>query len=177
MAVELVLTVIARDRPGLVETVADVVAVHGGNWIDSAMARLGGEFAGILRITVPDGAVAGLEEALGRLKEKDISVIWRSSGGEADAAGAKRARLSVIGQDHTGIVRDVTAALARVSVSVDRLNTTVFPGAMSGAPMFVAEAEIVVPDDVDLDDLRDALERIANDIMVEVELNELELEE
>ncbi len=50
MAVELVLTVIARDRPGLIKDLSETIAMHGGNWVDSSMARLGGEFAGILRV-------------------------------------------------------------------------------------------------------------------------------
>ena len=47
---DLVLTLIGPDRPGLVEAVAEVVAAHGGNWLESRMARLAGKFAGILRI-------------------------------------------------------------------------------------------------------------------------------
>ena len=44
------MTIIGRDRPGLVESVAQVVAAHGGNWLESRMSRLGGHFAGILRV-------------------------------------------------------------------------------------------------------------------------------
>ncbi|MCC2113990.1 MAG: amino acid-binding protein [Hyphomicrobiales bacterium] len=173
MAVEMVLTVIAKDRPGLVETVADIVAAHSGNWIDSAMARLGGQFAGILRISVDETELAPLEQALTGLREKDISVTWREGEVGAEAATARRAKINVIGQDHAGIVRDVTRMLSEKGVNVDRFNSTVFVASMSGAPMFVAEAEILVPDESDLDDLREALEDIAHDIMVDIELHEL----
>ena len=53
MQVPLVMTIIGPDRTGLVESVARVVAEHGGNWLESRMCRLGGEFAGILRIELP----------------------------------------------------------------------------------------------------------------------------
>ena len=49
----LVMTVIGQDRPGLVESVAALVAENGGNWLESRMSRLGGHFAGILRVEVP----------------------------------------------------------------------------------------------------------------------------
>ena len=49
----LVMTVIGPDRPGLVDTVAGLVAEHEGNWLESRMSRLGGHFAGILRVEVP----------------------------------------------------------------------------------------------------------------------------
>jgi glycine cleavage system regulatory protein len=53
MQISLVLTLIAADRTGLVESVARVVAECGGNWLESRMCKLGGEFAGILRIEIP----------------------------------------------------------------------------------------------------------------------------
>ena len=52
MQTHLVFTVIAKDRPGLVERMAEIIAGTGGNWIESSMARLGGEFAGIVRIAI-----------------------------------------------------------------------------------------------------------------------------
>ena len=48
----LVLTVIADDKPGLVETLAEVIADHKGNWLESSMSQLAGKFAGILRVSV-----------------------------------------------------------------------------------------------------------------------------
>ena len=44
MQVPLVMTVIGKDRTGLVESLASLVAEHGGNWLESRMCRLGGEF-------------------------------------------------------------------------------------------------------------------------------------
>ena len=49
----LVLTIIAADKPGLVERIAQNIAAHGGNWLESRMAHMAGQFAGILRVSVP----------------------------------------------------------------------------------------------------------------------------
>ena len=49
----LVLTVFAPDKPGQVERIAQCIAEHGGNWLESRMARLAGQFAGIVRIECP----------------------------------------------------------------------------------------------------------------------------
>lgn len=171
MPVELVLTAIARDRPGVVETLADVVTRHSGNWVDSSMARLGGEFAGILRISVPETCVTKLEEAFAALGDDGIQVTVRRDEPPA-IAGGHRARLKLTGLDHTGIVLEVTRALAGHGVNIEELNTSVFPGSMGGEPMFSAEADVVLPDALETDDLRDALELIAHDIMVEIELTE-----
>ncbi len=166
-----VLTALSHDRPGVVEQIAQVVADHSGNWIESAMARLGGEFAGILRITVPDESMLDLEGALFDLSSDGITVLWQHDAPEGKPTG-RHARLELTGQDHTGIVRDVTHVLSEKNVSVDRLDTSVFSGSMSGEAMFSATADILLPTGLDMDDLRDALELIANDIMVEIELVE-----
>src|SRR3990167_11495407 len=55
----LVLTVIAQDQPGLVERIAQCISEHGGNWLESRMSRMAGQFAGILRVDVPLDAHSG----------------------------------------------------------------------------------------------------------------------
>jgi glycine cleavage system regulatory protein len=173
MQVELVLTAIAEDRPGLVETLAGIIADHSGNWIDSEMARLGGEFAGILRISVPEASVGTLEQALGGLSDKGISVTMRKARHDEPRPG-RHARLDLTGQDHTGIVLEATRVLARQGVNVDALHTRVFPGSMSGEAMFQAQADVVLPDGLAIEDLRDALELIAHDLMVDIALEEID---
>jgi len=73
-----------KDRPGLVQTLvqtlAQVIADHLGNWIDSSMARLGGEFAGILRVDVSERTVASFEKSLAALAERGIAVTAPSRG-------------------------------------------------------------------------------------------------
>ena len=75
MRVSLVMTVIGDDRPGLVESVSQVVAAHGGSWQESHMARLAGKFAGILRAEVPEDKVDALEAELRELASGGIHII------------------------------------------------------------------------------------------------------
>ena len=64
MPTSLVLTVLGEDRPGLVESLASIIARHEGNWLESRMAQLAGQFAGILRASVPEARAAALITAL-----------------------------------------------------------------------------------------------------------------
>ena len=66
---DLVLTLIGPDRPGLVESLAKRVTAHGGNWVESRMAHLAGQFAGILRVEVPPENVAAASGGAGRARE------------------------------------------------------------------------------------------------------------
>lgn len=173
MQMEMVLTVMATDRPGIVELLADVVASYDGNWVDSAMSRLGGEFAGILRIHIDDGKVAGLEKALEALSEDGIGISVRrdTAVNETDASKlGRKAYFEVIGQDHKGIVRDVSKVLADNQVNVDELRTHIFTGSMTGEHMFSAEADIELPDGLEMGELCEQLENLASDLMVDVKM-------
>ena len=170
-SVDMVLTAIARDRPGVVESLADVIAAHSGNWVESSMAQLGGEFAGIVRVEVPADATTKLEEALSALDKDGIDITVHKASSYEPPSG-HHARLELTGMDHTGIVLEVTRTLSRHGVSIDELNTSVSRGSMGAEPIFLADADIVLPTGLDLNDLRDILEQIGTDIMVDIELTD-----
>lgn len=171
MAVELVLSVVAQDRAGLVRLLAQTIDDHGGSWIDSSMARLRGEFAGILHIKVPDVERQALEDALAGLSVEGIAVVVRHGG--ADAHKGARAKLELTGIDHPGIVHEISNVLARHNVNFEELHTQVFAGSMTGEPHFAAKSTILIPEGLSADGLREELEDIASDIMVEIDLTDL----
>ncbi len=170
MQVPLVMTVIGKDRTGLVESVARLVAEHGGNWLESRMCRLGGEFAGILRVHVPTDHRAALEKALGTLS--GLTIIVRA--GEPAPAGAatRLAWLEVVGHDRPGIVREVTHALAAARVNVEELSTECVSAPMSGEPLFQARAKLLLPAGVDVGGLRQSLEKAVAGMTMEISLTE-----
>ncbi len=114
----LVLTVIAEDQPGLVERLADCIARHGGNWLDSRMSRMAGQFAGILQVAVPTSAQAELFDALRELESQGIRVLLAPSG-SAPGRSWRMVRLQLVGNDRPGIVRDITRLLASHGVNLE----------------------------------------------------------
>src|ERR1051325_5044604 len=99
MQVPLVMTVIGQDRPGLVESIARIVASHGGNWLESRMCRLDGEFAGILRIRVEAAQEQALQEALRGLHAQGLTVVACPSRSGAATTPGRTAMLELVGQD------------------------------------------------------------------------------
>lgn len=169
MAVDMVLSIIAEDRPGLVQILSGVLGEHGGNWIDSSMARLGGEFAGIVRASLPDDRAADFERALAGLAGQGITVTVRRDKPLPPLTG-QRVLLDVTGSDRPGIVREISGALAAAGVSIEALKTEVFSGSMSGGKLFSAEARLVLPEGLTAQELGERLEAIAEDIMVDIEV-------
>jgi len=168
------MTVIGEDRPGLVESVARLVAEHGGNWLESRMCRLGGEFAGILRIHVGREKQEGLVQALQGLQAQGLTVVVRPDRPEAGAPGRRLASLEIVGQDRPGIVRQISQALARQGVNVEEFRSECRSAPMSGETLFVAHARLQIPESCPVAELRKELERIAADLLVDVSFHELE---
>src|SRR5215469_18633352 len=94
----LVMTVIGKDRPGLVESVASIVAEHGGNWLESRMSRLGGQFAGIVHVEVPAEREQALAKALKALDARGLTVVVNAD--QSQAVASRRTNiLEIVGQD------------------------------------------------------------------------------
>jgi glycine cleavage system regulatory protein len=146
--VSLVLTVIGPDRPGLVELLARTVAEHEANWLESRMSHLEGQFAGLLRVSVASDRTAALSKALAELEALGLRVMTRTSEGPSLPPSHRSLRLELVGQDRPGIIRDLSRALAARRVNVPR--------------------------DVSLDELRETLETIANELMVDLTLDDPE---
>lgn len=171
MSNQLVITIITDDRPGVVEQVAAIVKRHQGNWLQSALSRLGGKFAGIVLIDIDLENQAGLETDLSELSNKGIRVTIDAAGQHRDSGGEK-AEFEVIGNDRKGIVEEISQVLARANVSVDELTTRTESAPMSGEMLFIASASVILPTNMNRDDLQALLEKLSADLMVEFEPQE-----
>lgn len=167
MTTYLVLTAIGTDKPGLVESLSEAVADHGGNWQESSMSQLAGKFAGILRVSVSDQQADDLIAALEQLSAHLRLVIERVAEDQV-IAPPHTVALSLVGNDRPGIVRDISHALTGLAVNVEQLTTECEPAPMSGEVLFRARAILQVPATVSLDELQATLEKLADDLMVEV---------
>ncbi|MFC3852376.1 glycine cleavage system protein R [Salinispirillum marinum] len=165
----MLLTIIADDRPGIVEAVADVISTHQGNWLESQLANLAGKFAGIVRIELPEDQVTALSTALAELHSKGIKVSI-DEGNQRVQGGQARVKITVTGSDRPGIVREITALLARQQVNVLSMNTQCELAPMSNDHLFVATVQVVLPDSMDEHDLAETLEGISTDLMVDTDV-------
>lgn len=166
----LVITVFAADKPGQVERIADCIAAHGGNWLESRMSRMAGQFAGILRVGVPAETYEELLDALKGLAKDGIQVMFAESGIEQSCTW-KPIAMELVGNDRPGIVRDISRVLTQQGINLERLVTDVRPAPMSNEPLFHAEAILAVPLTHSLKALQESLEDLADELLVELKLN------
>ncbi len=165
----LIVTVIGDDKPGLVEQLSAAISAQGGNWLEGSMSRLAGKFAGIVKVGVTADKVASLREALGALPSLKVTAELSD---ECTNRSARRLTLSLVGLDRIGIVREVSQALARHAVNVEKLATHTSSAAMSAEMLFHAAAELTVAEGFDTTALQRDLERLSNDLIVDITLGE-----
>lgn len=166
----LILTVIGDDRPGLVGELSAAISTHQGNWLESSMSHLAGKFAGIVKVAVPEGKAYALKAALAALK--GLKVTAETSASEKSAVAGRHLKLSLVGHDRIGIVREVSQVLARHAVNVEDLSTRTASAPMSAEIMFHADIDLLAGHDLDARALTAELERISNDLMVDINLDE-----
>jgi glycine cleavage system transcriptional repressor len=169
---EFAVTSIGRDRPGIVAAISGALHELGGNIEDSRMAILGGHFAVMLIVEVPEDV--GAERLETRLAEASGELGLDAIAVNAVASSAESARpthvVSVYGADHPGIVHAVSAALAGLGVNVTDLQTRATKQAEK--PLYVMLMEVSLGG-ADPDRVREALRAAGEHETVEVSLREL----
>jgi len=162
----LVLTISGPDRTGLVEALARKLAAIGANWEESRMARLAGQFAGILLVTVETSVT---DELLAAIRDVGgLQVTVHRTAAAPPPVASRHLHLELTGQDRPGIVRDVSRLLLELHVNIEELATEVTSAPMSGEHMFHATLELRVPPSTTLAAIRTKLETLASELMVDL---------
>lgn len=165
---QLVITFIGQDQPGLVDKLAQMLSLHQGNWLGSSMSHLAGKFAGILQVELPE-----LEEAKFRLELGAISglntVIEQCQPGISPTQAQKLLTVGLVGNDRPGIVQEVTKVLHGLGANIEQLTSGCESAANSGQLLFKADIAVLLPEEVSSDRVQEALESLANDIMVDID--------
>jgi len=163
----LVVTLVGADRPGLVGAVSDVVRKHEGNWLESRMSHLAGQFAGIALIDVAPEHSEALSRALQELSSQGLKVVVEVDATPVAEPVGTLLTMSVVANDRAGIVREVTSVLSANDVNVEELTTECTDAPHGGGRIFKATAQLRLPDGISRELIQDELERLATDLMID----------
>jgi len=167
MTNHLIIAFIARDRPGVVEQIAEVVAKHGGNWLESRMAHLAETFTGVVRVTVPESHAVILTNDIAGLEEDGFQVMIQDAGA-AKAVSASLLAFEIVGPDQPGILHELTRTIAGLGASVEEMETRIDSAPVSGEKLFAADTKVRLPEGLSEGAFRDALEDSANALFVDL---------
>jgi len=166
---KIVLTLFAKDKPGIVRSLSNTVLGNQGNWLESSLSRLCGQFTGIVHVEVPSEQKAQLVTALAELEQQGINVTLRNCEGvEVEQGTVNGIQILVEANDRPGIVNELTDALASANVNVDNIDTERESASMAGYDLFRAHLFLAMPDDFTEGDLEKLLEDVSDDLMVSI---------
>ncbi len=170
--VALVVTVVGPDRPGIVSQIAERAQRHGANWSASRMARLAGEFAGMVHFEVPPENADRLVESLRGLEANGLQVTVARSSAGTPSPSLRGVELELVGDDRVGIVSQLTRLLAERGISIETIHTEIVRAGAHGRQTFKIGAHLLVPVALSNEMLRTELGALANTMMVDIALGE-----
>ncbi len=168
------LTVVGRERPGIVAGITGVLLDTDCNIRDSTMTLLQGEFAMMIIVELPEGmSPRALERALFEMQRRfDLTVATRRL--DSDEAYMPRPNpsrvwsITIYGGDRKGIVHHVAALLARKGMSILDLKTRVI-SSLEGAGL--VSIRVLAHEGVERETVRRELREVAVRFGVEVSLS------
>ncbi|HKZ17203.1 MAG TPA: ACT domain-containing protein [Geobacteraceae bacterium] len=170
-SVHFAVTIIGKDRPGIVAGAAEVLFQFGCNIEDSSCTILGGEFAMILIVSheKPFSKAKLLEDFRSFGEKMSLSVFVRTLSSDEvhyHAPVGELCMVSVYGSDRPGIVLRVTKELAERNININDLNTKLV--GTSEQPVYVMMLEAVLPDGVEIEEVEKMLEKLKKELNVEI---------
>lgn len=170
-----IVTALGKDRPGIVAGVAEILYRLGCNLEDSAMTRLGGEFAIMLLFAAPGRVTPeALRKAFAPLEHRlSLAIHLKRLAPSERRAPSRRGRaytLSLYGADRPGIVFRVADALAHAGVNITDLQTRYRAGAHGQRPLYLVLLDVEIPRRVSIAALERTLRQVGQAVGVEVSL-------
>jgi glycine cleavage system regulatory protein len=166
---KIIVTLFAKDRPGIVRGLSDAVLANKGNWLESSLSRLCGQFTGIVHVAIDSGNKAALIADFETMSKDGVNVtVQDAEGVKTDDIEVNGLQILVEANDRPGIIKEIAEALAAENVNVDNIDTEVASASMAGYAIFRAHMFLAMPEDLSEDDLEEILEGISDDVMVSV---------
>jgi glycine cleavage system transcriptional repressor len=168
--VHFAVTVIGKDRPGIVADTTEILYRLGCNVEDSSCTMLGGDFAMILIVSHEKPFLKSrLTDEFKPFHDIGLSAYIRALHGDEACYMAPQGELclvSVYGSDKPGIVCRVTRALAERSVNITDLNTRLIGS--KEEPVYVMMLEAALPDGLSIEETEALLENLKKELNVEI---------
>ena len=171
-------SVVGRDRPGIVAGISRILFELGCNIEDSSSTILSGQFAMLLVVGFPGESSPGrLDRAFDEVRSKTGLMVSVNALHDEDFSREKTFRgtphiLSVYGADRPGIVYRVTQKLADRNVNVTDLETQVVGS--KERPVYVMVIEADIPDGFDMKGLEAELDELRRELNVSISIRPIE---
>lgn len=160
----LVISFACPDRPGLVDGLSNIIKSHHGNWQASSMHHLSNFFAGVIEVAVASESKDALINDINNIDGLDAII---KVGEEIHSPQSNTLVLELTANDRSGIIQEISSMIHQENGNLLKLVSRKESAAHSGQALFKAKATIAV-DESHSDELIEALENLADDLMVDI---------
>lgn len=170
MRTYIILFLVGKDRPGIVDDLSTLLYKRGANIEDSRMATMGSRFSIMMLFSCAPEQLEVIGADLDDLRERDFEISLH----EADDPGAvpRQAglpfKLEVVSMDHPGIVQNVVSILHGHNVNIRNMDTRITSAPLSGAPLFDLILEASVPADRSIAGVKEELMKLAAEMNLDL---------
>lgn len=141
-----ILSLVGKDRPGIVAHVTQALYDGGCNLGEASMIRMGGSFT-IMLMVGHDGTVKSLQNILSTVADSmGLQIHIDKMAGDLHQHVEPDVQITVYGADRPGIVAHVTGALAEAGLNIVNLESDV--GGTAAKPIYIMHIDGVAGEGV-----------------------------
>ena len=167
----LVISALGNDKSGIVNELSKTILDQGGNISESRMTVLGGEFAMMLLV---NGTQECIDNILSKLEETGEKLNLTLIAKETEVQNQNKKwlpyQVNVVSMDHPGIVHNISDFFSSHHLNIEEIETTTYPAAHTGTPMFSLDMTISIPAESSVRSLRDEFIIFCDDLNLDASL-------
>ena len=166
----MILFLVGKDRPGIVDEVSTLLYENGANIEDSRMATMGGCFSIMTLFSCTSGQLAAIEKGVKDLEADGFETSLHKAENPCDFPSRAELpfKIEVMAMDHPGIVQKVVHILNNHGVNIQSLDTRVTRAPLSGTPIFDLNLEAGIPVEQSIAKVKEELNALASEMNLDL---------
>jgi len=176
---KIMITVSGEDKPGIIAKVSGLLFARGCNLEDISMTLLEGQFAMMMTACLPSETVmqrvlqgVDLLRGVPWSLECHLTELKKTTVSKKHAKGSMPCMITAFGKDRTGIVYEVSRALAGLRVNITDLDSRIL--GKGGKTTYAMLLEVDLPGKASLPKIKSLLAKVARQLKIEIQIKPLE---
>jgi glycine cleavage system regulatory protein len=166
----MILFIVGRDRPGIVDDTSMLLYEKGAKIEDSRMAVMGGCFSIMTLFSCSKNQLGDIKKGLKDLKKLGLesSLYEAEEPNTRPLQAALPLHIDVTSMDHPYIVQKIVHILRDHNVNILSLNTQLTQAPLSGSPLFNLSLDAAIPADRPISKVKNELIALAEEINIDL---------
>lgn len=172
----LVISVLGKDRPGIISSISKVIAEHSCNIEDSRMTVLGGEFAAVLLIEGKWNMLAKVESSLPDLEQQlGLTIVIKRTSERENTRSLVPYAVDVFSLDRPGIVNSLSKFFAERDINIEDMVTSAYADPRTATQVFSVHITVGIPANIHIASLRDEFMDYCDDLNLDSSLEPIKI--